>query len=89
MQEPAASAESSSKTANLDSAVELPQCFHVRYLGFRSAQGLWGIKYTRNPVDDMVANVKACQEKLHLMKFFVKKNGCKLESVYNGNIETR
>ena len=34
--------------------VKLPQYFQVKYLGKRDAKGLWGIKHTRKPVDDMV-----------------------------------
>lgn len=33
----------------------LPQEFNVRYLGKREAAGLWGIRYTRKPVDSLVA----------------------------------
>jgi len=32
----------------------LPQEFLVKYLGKKDARGLWGIKHTRKPVDDMV-----------------------------------
>lgn len=35
--------------------VQLPQTFEVKYLGRREARGLWGIKHTRKPVDEMVA----------------------------------
>ena len=34
---------------------KLPQTFTVKYLGRQMAGGLWGIKHTRRPVDDMVA----------------------------------
>lgn len=46
-------AESSQET------VRLPATFAVKFLGKREARGLWGIKYTRKPVDDMVAQAKA------------------------------
>lgn len=36
----------------------LPQSFKVKYLGHRDAGGLWGIKHTRRPVDDMVNAAK-------------------------------
>ena len=39
------------------SSVPNPACrqeFVVKYLGKREARGLWGIKHTRKPVDDMV-----------------------------------
>ena len=39
--------------------VRLPATFAVKYLGKREARGLWGIKYTRKPVDDMVSLAKA------------------------------
>jgi len=39
-------------------SVKLPQVFNVKYLGKREARGLWGIKYTRKPVDDMVTLAK-------------------------------
>ncbi len=78
--------QTTSIPANLQ---ELPQSFNVRYLGFRGADGLWGIKYTRKPVDTMVTSVKARENSLHLIKFIVTKEGCKLESIYNGKIETK
>jgi len=33
---------------------KLPQDFLVKYLGAKPARGLWGIKHTRKPVDDLV-----------------------------------
>lgn len=30
------------------------QDFQVKYLGMKPARGLWGIKHTRKPVDDLV-----------------------------------
>ena len=30
------------------------QDFSVKYLGMKPARGLWGIKHTRKPVDDLV-----------------------------------
>jgi hypothetical protein len=44
---------------NVHETVRLPQVFGVKYLGKREARGLWGIKYTRGPVDDMVNTAKA------------------------------
>lgn len=38
---------------------ELPQVFQVKYLGSHDARGLWGIKHTRKPVDNMVAAAKS------------------------------
>ncbi|XP_011503478.1 PREDICTED: uncharacterized protein LOC105366658 isoform X2 [Ceratosolen solmsi marchali] len=37
----------------------LPQVFQVKYLGSHDARGLWGIKHTRKPVDNMVASAKS------------------------------
>lgn len=68
---------------------ELPQHFNVRYLGFREAKGLWGIKHTRKPVDTMVTCVKESKNNLHVVKLIIAKDGCKLESIFNGKIETR
>lgn len=68
---------------------ELPQVFNVRYLGFREAKGLWGIKHTRKPVDAMVTSVKESHSNLHVIKLIIAKDGCKLESMYNNKIETR
>ncbi|KAK2720698.1 uncharacterized protein LOC136036501 [Artemia franciscana] len=39
--------------------VNLPQSFVVKYLGKREARGLWGIKNTRKPVDEMVNAAKS------------------------------
>ncbi|XP_031781343.1 uncharacterized protein LOC100120638 isoform X2 [Nasonia vitripennis] len=38
---------------------DLPQVFQVKYLGSHDARGLWGIKHTRKPVDNMVAAAKS------------------------------
>lgn len=43
---------------NTQEVVKLPQTFAVKYLGKREAHGLWGIKHTRKPVDDMVNAAK-------------------------------
>lgn len=52
----------------------LPKYFTVRYLGKRDAAGLWGIRYTRKPVDAMVADAKKLENgerlpNLHLKVF--------------------
>jgi len=39
-------------------SIKLPQRFVVKYLGFRETSNLWGIKYTRRPVDEMVQDAK-------------------------------
>lgn len=38
---------------------DLPQVFQIKYLGSHDARGLWGIKHTRKPVDNMVAAAKS------------------------------
>ncbi|XP_076314580.1 low density lipoprotein receptor adapter protein 1-like [Tachypleus tridentatus] len=38
---------------------QFPRTFVAKYLGRRDARGLWGIKHTRQPVDDMVAEARA------------------------------
>lgn len=40
----------------------LPQVFHVKYLGRRPAKGLWGIKHTRKPVEELVNATKKLKE---------------------------
>lgn len=47
-----------SKKIDSDSQISLPQRFVVKYLGFRETSNLWGIKYTRRPVDEMVSDAK-------------------------------
>lgn len=41
--------------------INLPSSYVVKYLGCRNARGLWGIKHTRHPVDEMVAAARALQ----------------------------
>ena len=36
----------------------LPQKFVVKYLGKKEAKGLWGIKHTRQPVDELVVEAR-------------------------------
>lgn len=76
-------------TSTSISAEELPQVFNVRYLGFREAKGMWGIRYTRKPVDLMLASVKESLTNLHVIKLIISEDGCKLESVHKNKIETR
>ncbi|KAL1513493.1 hypothetical protein ABEB36_002897 [Hypothenemus hampei] len=37
---------------------DLPLTFTVKYLGNHPARGLWGLKHTRKPVDNLVAQAK-------------------------------
>lgn len=59
---------------------ELPQVFQVKYLGSHDARGLWGIKHTRKPVDNMVAAAKSLPTDtiLPLVKLVVSKDGVAL-----------
>ncbi|XP_063985581.1 uncharacterized protein LOC135166853 isoform X2 [Diachasmimorpha longicaudata] len=59
---------------------ELPQVFQVKYLGSHDARGLWGIKHTRKPVDNMVAAAKSLPTDtiLPLVKLVVSKEGVAL-----------
>jgi len=58
-------------------SVKLPQTFAVKYLGKRQARGLWGIKYTRKPVDDMVNMAKSLPpgQSLPFVNFRIDNNG--------------
>lgn len=59
---------------------ELPQTFHVKYLGSHDARGLWGIKHTRRPVDNMVSAARSLPAGtiLPLIKLVVSKDGVDL-----------
>lgn len=60
---------------------ELPQTFSVKYLGWREARGLWGVKHTRKPVDSMVSAAKTPgSTPLQLMSLLVTTEGCTLYS---------
>ena len=74
--EPAAS-ERTAAPAAMDEPVRLPQSFVVKYLGKREAEKLWGIKYTRGPVDTMVAAAKAMRpgQTLPLLQLHVSADG--------------
>ncbi|XP_068239304.1 low density lipoprotein receptor adapter protein 1-like isoform X1 [Palaemon carinicauda] len=58
-------------------SLPLPQEFVVKYLGRRDAGGLWGIKHTRKPVDEMVAKAKEMKagETLPFLKMTVSEKG--------------
>lgn len=40
----------------------LPQLFRVRFLGKRATTGLWGIKHTRKPVEDLIDATRKLKE---------------------------
>ncbi|XP_026671506.1 uncharacterized protein LOC108627880 isoform X2 [Ceratina calcarata] len=60
-----------------EGSTDLPQVFQVKYLGSHDARGLWGIKHTRRPVDNMVAAAKALPTNtmLPLIKLVVSQEG--------------
>ncbi|XP_068983468.1 uncharacterized protein [Bombus flavifrons] len=63
-----------------EGSTDLPQVFQVKYLGSHDARGLWGIKHTRRPVDNMVAAAKALPTNtmLPLTKLVVSQEGVAL-----------
>ncbi|XP_043279747.1 uncharacterized protein [Venturia canescens] len=63
-----------------EGSTELPQVFQVKYLGSHDARGLWGIKHTRKPVDNMVASAKSLPPDtiLPLVKLVVSEDGVSL-----------
>ncbi|KAL2713602.1 uncharacterized protein V1478_016159 [Vespula squamosa] len=63
-----------------EGSTDLPQVFQVKYLGSHDARGLWGIKHTRQPVDNMVTSAKALPTNtmLPLIKLVVSQEGVAL-----------
>jgi len=45
----------------MENVENIPGEFTVKYLGKKDARGLWGIKHTRKPVDDLVALARGLQ----------------------------
>ncbi|KYQ53062.1 hypothetical protein ALC60_07790 [Trachymyrmex zeteki] len=66
-----------------EGSTDLPQVFQVKYLGSHDARGLWGIKHTRRPVDNMVSAAKALPTNtmLPLIKLVVSQEGVALLSL--------
>ncbi|KAG7210019.1 hypothetical protein KM043_011599 [Ampulex compressa] len=64
----------------LEGPTDLPLVLQVKYLGSHDARGLWGIKHTRRPVDNMVAAAKALPTNtmLPLILLVVSKEGVTL-----------
>ena len=62
---------------------KLPQTFVVKYLGKRDATGLWGIKHTRKPVDDMVAAAKTMKpgQSLPFLSLIVSEKGVEVKEM--------
>ncbi|KAK9711726.1 Phosphotyrosine interaction domain (PTB/PID) [Popillia japonica] len=69
------------------SAKELPISFDVKYLGFRPAKGLWGIKHTRRPVDAMVNGAKTLPPNtiLPIVRITITKDGLSFRSKHKSN----
>ncbi|XP_066596443.1 uncharacterized protein [Prorops nasuta] len=63
-----------------EGSTDLPQVFQVKYLGSHDARGLWGIKHTRRPVDNMVTAAKSLPTNtmLPLVKLVVSQEGVAL-----------
>jgi len=66
----------------------LPKSFPAKYLGKRDAAGLWGIRYTRKPVDAMVKEARELKPgtTLPYLKLTVSENGVQVsEMIGNQN----
>uniref|UniRef100_A0A2P2HZD2 Low density lipoprotein receptor adapter protein 1-B-like n=1 Tax=Hirondellea gigas TaxID=1518452 RepID=A0A2P2HZD2_9CRUS len=63
--------------------ISFPQMFEVKYLGRRDAGGLWGIKHTRRPVDEMVASAKELKpgETLPFLNLVVSEKGVNISEM--------
>ncbi|CAG0917025.1 unnamed protein product [Notodromas monacha] len=61
--------------------ISLPQTFIVKYLGKRDASGLWGIRHTREPIDELVAAAKALKRgmTLPLLSLEVSSSGIRID----------
>ncbi|XP_077289384.1 uncharacterized protein LOC143913453 [Arctopsyche grandis] len=62
---------------------DLPITFQVKYLGSQNAGGLWGIKHTRKPVDNMVNDAKNLppSQILPIVKLTVSTAGVQINSI--------
>ncbi|GJQ76252.1 hypothetical protein Trydic_g1987 [Trypoxylus dichotomus] len=69
------------------SVKELPISFDVKYLGNKPAKGLWGIKHTRRPVDNMVNLAKSLPPNtiLPVVKITITKDGLSFKSKHKSN----
>ncbi|XP_067133909.1 low density lipoprotein receptor adapter protein 1-B-like [Centruroides vittatus] len=65
------------------SSNSIPQTFVVKYLGKRDSKGLWGIKHTRKPVDQMVKIAKTLKngETLPFLKLEVSLRGISISEM--------
>ncbi|RZC33452.1 uncharacterized protein BDFB_007123 [Asbolus verrucosus] len=64
---------------------DLPFKAEVKYLGNQPAKGLWGMKYTRKPVDYMVSQAKNLppNKVLSLVKLEINLQGLKFHDITN------
>lgn len=62
---------------------DLPITFKVKYLGSQYARGLWGIKHTRRPVDNLVSAAKSLPPNkiLPFCNLTVSLDGVKMETI--------
>uniref|UniRef100_A0A8D8SK71 PID domain-containing protein n=1 Tax=Cacopsylla melanoneura TaxID=428564 RepID=A0A8D8SK71_9HEMI len=59
---------------------DLPQSYTVKYLGNDEAHGLWGIKHTRKPVDNLVSRAKKPGTYLPVVNLTVTSEGVRIEA---------
>ncbi|CAH1773172.1 unnamed protein product [Owenia fusiformis] len=60
----------------------LPQVYVAKYLGFRSCKGLWGVRHTRKPVEELVESVGKIKrgDELALVHIEISKTGINLKT---------
>ncbi|OQV21048.1 hypothetical protein BV898_05121 [Hypsibius exemplaris] len=62
--------------------IRLPQTFEVRFLGVHPSTGIWGIKHTRSPVDNLVETAKTLDsDDLTLLDLEVSEHGVFLRQI--------
>lgn len=67
----------------------LPVSYTVKYLGNDEAHGLWGIKHTRKPVDNLVTRAKKPGTHLPVINLTISSEGVEIEhSASQVDIET-
>lgn len=66
---------------------DLPIKLTAKYLGYEPARGLWGMQYTRKPVDSMVQKAKDLPANLYLpiVEIEVSKNGLSFKELGKNN----
>ncbi|GAB6025952.1 hypothetical protein CHUAL_011921 [Chamberlinius hualienensis] len=56
----------------------LPQSFDVKYLGWEEAAGIWGIRYTRKPVDSLVSKARIPGTSLSSLTLTISEDGIRV-----------